>query len=141
MPDSRRACIAIAVAMVITLVAAAAPAGAAAAGDFTPPRPNPASSTCAGIRGNGQNLFAHYGALARHVEEYGAVTCVAGGSSGSITTFLLESIWANPDVHNCARTALLAAATVTPRMALMLKSVIGLVDTGLFEDVGHRQRA
>jgi hypothetical protein len=133
MPNSRWACITIAVAMVITLVAAAAPAGAAAAGDFTPPRPNPASSTCAGIRGNGQNLFAHYGALARHVEEYGAVTCAAGGSSGSITTFVLESIWANPDLHTCDDRRC-SRRDRDLRMALMLKSVIGLTDTGLFED-------
>ena len=102
--------------------------------EFTPKRPKAQHSTCAGIRGNGQNLFAHYGALARHVEEYGAITCAAGGSSGSITTFLLESIWASPDVHNCdgQRCRKLPRDA---RMALMLKSVIGLVDTGIFEDV------
>jgi len=71
--------------------------------EYTPPRPNAKQTTCAGIRGNGQNLFAHYGALARHVEEYGAIQCAAGGSSGSITTFLIESMWLNPDMHNCRR--------------------------------------
>ena len=98
-----------------------------------PPRPPAASATCAGIRGNGQNLFAHYGALARHVEEYGAITCAAGGSSGSITTFLLESIWANPLLHRCGNRPCSKEARDT-RMALMLKSAIGLVETGLFED-------
>ncbi len=114
---------------------------------FVPPRPRPASSTCAGIRGNGQNLFAHYGALARHVEEYGAITCAAGGSSGSITTFVLESIWANPDVHQCSnerkghgwwsrsRKTNCRSEARDARMALMLKSVTGLVDTGLFQDI------
>jgi hypothetical protein len=86
------------------------------------------------VRGNGQNLFAHYGALARHVEEYGAITCIAGGSSGSITAFLLESMWANPDVHECAGTRCSALDRDT-RTALLLKSVIGLVDTGLFDDI------
>ncbi len=96
-------------------------------------RPSATAATCAGVRGNGQNLFAHYGALARHVEEYGAVTCAAGGSSGSITTFLLESMWANPDLHRCGDRRCSGRAR-DARMALMLKSVIGLVDTGLFED-------
>ncbi len=98
-----------------------------------PKRPNAQSSTCAGVRGNGQNLFAHYGALARHVEEYGAITCIAGGSSGSITAFLVESMWANPDVHACDGRKC-SDVDRDLRTALLLKSVIGLVDTGLFED-------
>ncbi len=107
--------------------------------EYTPKRPSASSSTCAGIRGNGQNLFAHYGALARHVEEYGVITCAAGGSSGSITTFVLESIWANPDLHNCTKRngtmRPCRSRDVQARMSLMLKSVVGLVDTGLFQDV------
>ncbi len=96
-------------------------------------RPSISASTCAGIRGNGQNLFAHYGALARHVEEYGAITCAAGGSSGSITSFLLESMWANPDLHRCGsrRCSMLERDA---RLALLLKSAIGLTDAGLFQD-------
>ena len=99
-----------------------------------PRRPAAAASTCAGIRGNGQNLFAHYGALARHVEEYGAITCAAGGSSGSITTFVLESIWANPQLHRCDDGRRCTRAERDARMAVMLKSFPGLVDTGLFQD-------
>lgn len=102
-------------------------------GEYTPRRPYAAATTCAGIRGNGQNLFAHYGSLARHVEEYGAIKCAAGGSSGSITSFFVESIWASPDVHNCRRGRCGNRAR-DARMSLMLKSVVGLVDTGLFED-------
>lgn len=97
-------------------------------------RPPISSSTCAGIRGNGQNLFAHYGVLARHVEEYGAITCAAGGSSGSITTFLLESMWANPDLHRCGVRRCMPTER-DARLSLMLKSVIGLTDAGLFQDV------
>lgn len=100
----------------------------------TPPRPKANASTCAGIRGNGQNLFAHYGSLARHIEEYGAITCAAGGSSGSITAFVLESIWANPDVHTCRTFKRCGKRARDARMALMLKSVVGLTQTGLFED-------
>ncbi|MFK8023159.1 MAG: hypothetical protein AB8G26_04260 [Ilumatobacter sp.] len=112
----------------------------AAAGEFVPRRPAASQSTCAGIRGNGQNLFAHYGALARHVEEYGVVTCAAGGSSGSITTFLMESMWANPGVQNCTndrgRLRRCSAAELNQRMSLMLKSVVAVPELGLFADVG-----
>ncbi len=104
-------------------------------GRLRPPRPAPEQSTCAGIRGNGANLFAHYGVLARQVEEYGAVTCAAGGSSGSITAFVLESIWANPDTHLCANRRLCGRRGRDARMALLLKSFIGLSEAGLFEDV------
>lgn len=107
--------------------------------EYVPPRPSAASSTCAGIRGNGQNLFAHYGALARHVEEYGVITCAAGGSSGSITTFLLESMWANPDLHNCTRrngqVRRCNNREREARMALMLKSVVGVTEVGLARDL------
>ncbi|MEL7313282.1 MAG: hypothetical protein AAFN07_17335, partial [Pseudomonadota bacterium] len=100
------------------------------------PRPDAKSSTCAGIRGNGQNLFAHYGALARHVEEFGAIACAAGGSSGSITAFLMESMWANPLLHNCGRRrGACSEKERDARYALMLKSVVGLTDAGLFQDV------
>ena len=127
-----------AVAIALTLLAGVAPVSAQSFGyghgQYTPRRPVAAATTCAGIPGNGQNLFAHYGSLARHVEEYGAIKCAAGGSSGSITAFFVESIWASPDVHNCRRGPCRIRAR-DARMSLMLKSVIGLVDTGLFEDV------
>ncbi|MEM6638769.1 MAG: hypothetical protein AAF610_02610 [Pseudomonadota bacterium] len=101
-------------------------------GSFRPPA---RFSTCAGIRGNGQNLFAHYGALARHVEEYGAITCAAGGSSGSITAFFMESMWANPLTHACGRRYRpCSAGERDARYALMLKSVVGLTNSGLFQD-------
>ena len=125
-------------ATVAALVVSASSSSADASRDTPARRPNATSSTCAGIRGNGQNLFAHYGALARHIEEYGAITCAAGGSSGSITTFVLESIWANPDLHNCAsRSGVRTCSSPSrdARMSLMLKSVVGLVDTGLFGDI------
>ncbi|MEM7282285.1 MAG: hypothetical protein AAF438_11725 [Pseudomonadota bacterium] len=96
-------------------------------------RPKVQQSICAGIRGNGQNLFAHYGALARHVEEYGAITCAAGGSSGSITAFFMESMWANPLTHTCGGSPCRPLER-DARYALMLKSVVGLTDSGLFED-------
>ncbi len=127
----------LAILMVAGLTVFTTPTAAdAAASDQTDgiTRPPISASTCAGIRGNGQNLFAHYGALARHVEEYGAITCAAGGSSGSITTFLMESMWANPEVHRCdGRRCTQLERDI--RLAVLLKSVIGLTDAGLFQDV------
>ncbi len=132
--------------MIVTMLATATTAAAAETdGQQTPaqatttstvtiPRPTLPASTCAGIRGNGQNLFAHYGALARQVEEYGAVTCAAGGSSGSITTFFLESMWTNPVVHVCGNRHCNKTERDL-RLALLLKSVIGLTEAGLFQDV------
>lgn len=102
---------------------------------YYPARPAPQNSVCAGIRGNGANLFAHYGVLARQVEEYGPVTCAAGGSSGSITTFILESIWANPDLHRCNRGRRCNDRKRDARKALMLKSFIGLSEAGVFQDI------
>lgn len=126
-------------ALLVALVLAAllATTGTASAAD-EPRRPPATSATCAGVRGNGQNLFAHYGVLARHVEEFGAVTCAAGGSSGSITTFLLESMWINPQLHTCDGRRCREVQR-DERLALLLKSVVGQTDAGLFEDVATVQ--
>ena len=133
MRKSKEAFFAVAIALTWLAGVASVSAQSYDYGQYTPSRPIAALTTCAGIRGNGQNLFAHYGSLARHVEEYGAIKCAAGGSSGSITAFFIESIWASPDVHNCRRGRCGIRAR-DARMSLMLKSVVGLVDTGLFED-------
>ena len=53
-------------------------------------------SYCAAIRGNGDSMPAHWGALAETMETYGDPQGLAGGSSGSITTFLWESSELNP---------------------------------------------
>lgn len=51
---------------------------------------------CVGIRGNGQNAPAHWPALGRLVEELGMPKMAAGGSSATISMFLLDSIAGNP---------------------------------------------
>lgn len=53
---------------------------------------------CVGIRGNGELIAAHWPAMARMIEELGMPQAIAGGSSGSITTFLVESVALNPDL-------------------------------------------
>ena len=38
---------------------------------------------CVGIRGNGEKITAHFGALARIVENYGKIDGSAGGAGGT----------------------------------------------------------
>jgi hypothetical protein len=58
---------------------------------------------CAAIQGNGPRITAHFAALARIYEHYGLLDGVAGGSSGSISAFLVESVQMSPSVRS-ART-------------------------------------
>jgi len=91
---------------------------AANAGESGGPR------ACVAMRGNGNLIFAHFAALARLVELGGLFDGGAGGSSGSISLFLYESIYANPDVHQCADGAC-SPDEAAARAALLLKSLQG----------------
>ena len=70
---------------------------------------------CVGIRGNGNWIYSHFPSLARIVEEIGTIDAAAGGSSASVTTYILESIQSNPmiasdelcDMERRARTSFL----------------------------------
>lgn len=55
---------------------------------------------CIAVRGNGEIMPAHWGALAQTIEIYGIPKKMAGGSSASITTFLTESVLMNPLILN-----------------------------------------
>ncbi len=79
---------------------------------------------CAAVRGNGQLIFAHFASLARITEHYGPLWGSAGGSSGSITQFLLESVQMNPAVARCGDEAC-TRAEQGQRIALLLKSLTG----------------
>jgi hypothetical protein len=76
---------------------------------------------CAAIRGNGNYIFAHFGSLARIVEEYGKIDAAAGGSSASITPFLYESLLLSPALKGYEGQA------YNLRLALLLKSLMGYV--------------
>ena len=78
-------------------------------------------TVCVGVRGNGQLITAHFASLARIIEHYGLISGVAGGSSGSITSFFLESIEMNPAVRCDSCTPEEQAA----RAALLFKSFQG----------------
>ena len=73
---------------------------------------------CAAIRGNGNWIFSHFGALSRVIEEYGAIDAMAGGSSASITIFLYESMLQNPLVPQEPRAR-------AETLAIMVKAVFG----------------
>lgn len=62
---------------------------------------------CAAIRGNGELMPAHWGAMSSLVEDQGIPSAMAGGSSASITMFLLESLSLNPLPQNNSERALL----------------------------------
>ncbi len=51
---------------------------------------------CLSIRGNGELIASHWGAMASVVEKLGLPRAQAGGSSASISIFLLDSIAASP---------------------------------------------
>ena len=53
---------------------------------------------CLAIRGNGELEPAHWGASARVIEQWGLPSAMAGGSSGSISMFLLNAVAQNPFV-------------------------------------------
>ncbi|MBC7372284.1 MAG: hypothetical protein H7326_12000 [Bdellovibrionaceae bacterium] len=55
-----------------------------------------AGNYCAAIHGNGELMPAHWGAMSSLVEENGMPEAMAGGSSVSITIFLLEGVSLNP---------------------------------------------
>jgi len=85
-----------------------------------------APNMCVGIRGNGQLIFAHFGALARIFESYGLVDGMAGGSSASITMFLTESVEINPAIYDCGDRSC-DDREVGERAATLLKSLEGYV--------------
>lgn len=76
-------------------------------------------TVCVALRGNGTHIPGHFGSLARIFETYGLLDATAGGSSGSISSFLLESIQMNPHVRcdGCD------AAEAGRRAALLVKSI------------------
>jgi hypothetical protein len=79
---------------------------------------------CAAVRGNGHYIVTHFASLARITEHYGLIDAMAGGSSGSITTFIYESIRKNPAMNTCAGKRC-SASEKAARVSLALKSLEG----------------
>jgi hypothetical protein len=74
---------------------------------------------CMAIRGNGELEPAHWGAMARTVEQLGLPKAMAGGSSGSISMFILEAIASHPLIQNQP------IEIQKERASLLLKSLLG----------------
>src|ERR1700722_8826051 len=58
-----------------------------------------AADYCLALRGNGELEPAHWGALSNVVERLGFPAMQAGGSSASITLFLLDAMASNKTVN------------------------------------------
>ena len=74
---------------------------------------------CVALRGNGTHMIAHFTALARMTLRWGEIQGFAGGSSGTMTPFLYESILMNPAVQA------LGPDERPKAIALLLKSTFG----------------
>ncbi len=79
---------------------------------------------CVAVRGNGHYIVTHFASMARIVEHYGIPNGMSGGSSGSISQFVYESILMNPGVRTCGDRAC-NKGDASARVALTLKSLQG----------------
>lgn len=80
---------------------------------------------CAAVQGNGDAIFAHFHSLARIISYYGMVDAIAGSSSATITSFLLESMLDNPAIKDCR----CSDEEKAQRISLMLKSFVGFYES------------
>lgn len=83
--------------------------------------------TCAAVRGNGDRILAHFGSIGRYHDSYPAFDGIAGGSSGSITSFIYESMLMNPLLKECGGTSC-TSEEKRQRLAFLVKSIMGYVD-------------
>ncbi len=88
---------------------------------------------CIALRGNGELQPAHWGALAQTIEKFGIPSAMSGGSSATISMFLVESMAFNPAVEAQSE------SVQKTSYAFMLKSLVGffseLRQTPLYSDV------
>lgn len=103
---------------------AASDASASDADTSSPAEPTP---VCVAIRGNGELITAHFAALSRIAELFGPFDGVAGGSSGSISAFLTESMHMHPGLATCGETAC-SRAEAGARLGLLYKSLFGYIE-------------
>lgn len=87
----------------------------------------PEPQICVGVRGNGPAITAHFAALGRFTEHYGLPAGGAGGSSGSISLFFLESVSMNPLIETCGDRPCTTAER-NDRAGLLFKSLLGYLD-------------
>jgi hypothetical protein len=83
---------------------------------------------CMAVRGNGELMPAHWGAVSGLVERLGLPKAQAGGSSGSVTTFFIDAIASHPLVKG------VSGEERSRRAALMIKSLEGFSDYLMMTD-------
>ena len=54
-----------------------------------------APAYCMAVRGNGESIATHWNPMARMIEDFGMPKAAAGGSSGAISLYLLDSLAGN----------------------------------------------
>jgi hypothetical protein len=81
---------------------------------------------CLALRGNGELVPSHWGALSHTFETFGLPQTMAGGSSASISTFLVDSIFQNPILKKEKDPQTRALYT-----AFLIKSVQGYISSQL----------
>jgi hypothetical protein len=74
---------------------------------------------CIALRGNGESEPAHWGALAKTVEQLGLPSKMAGGSSATISIMLMEAIASHPLIKDQP------LQIQKERSSLLLKSLLG----------------
>jgi hypothetical protein len=96
-----------------------------------------ARKRCVAVRGNGQLIMAHFAGMARIIEDFdGVFVGGAGGSSGSISLFIYESIYINPLVCG-GKVPCPNPAQGKHNAALLLKSALGYVKAVGDTDEAH----
>jgi|GEM_PF-6487578 len=82
---------------------------------------------CVSLQGNGRAIYSHFGAMAYLVEAHGIPQGISGGSSATVSMFILESILLNPALRkpNSDRVDLDDKQTIA-KVAFLLKSIVGL---------------
>lgn len=92
---------------------------------FVSPFAHAGPSNCVAIRGNGELVTAHFASLAKILESEPLFEGGVGGSSGSISLFLYESMTQNPGVKDCKTCS---DAEKAHRVSLLLKSLFTYID-------------
>ena len=77
---------------------------------------------CAAVRGNGARIYVHFGSLAKFHETYGMLWGISGGSSGSVVSYFVESMYANPLLTDCGNGQQCSKDETAARAALLMKT-------------------
>lgn len=77
---------------------------------------------CAAVRGNGGRIYVHFGSLAKFHETYGMLWGISGGSSGSVVSYFVESMYANPLLTDCGSGQQCSKDETAARAALLMKT-------------------